>query len=216
MTKLQPAETTAALRHRYATKKFDPARPLDDAAWDALREALVLAPSSFGLQPWRFVIVENRETRSRLREVSWNQPQITDAAKLVVVCNRDDLADADIDAWLSCLADSQGKSPADLAAYRGMIAGFCSTMSTEQRAEWNARQCYIALGQLMATAAMLGVDTCPLEGIDRAAYDEILGLGGSGYSTAVGCAIGYRAADDAYAALPKARFSRDAVVVVHD
>jgi nitroreductase len=87
-----------------------------------------------------------------------------------------------------------------------MIAGFAETMSREARHAWNTRQVYIALGQLMTAAAVLGIDTCPMEGISAAAYDRILGLENSGYATAVACALGYRSADDKYAAAPKARF----------
>lgn len=213
MTPLQPAAAIAALRHRYATKQFDPARALDPATWNALCDALVLAPSSFGLQPWRFLVVENTEIRAQLREVSWNQPQLTDAAKLIVLTTRTDLTDADIDAWLECLGAAQGKTTGELAAYRGMIAGFTAAMTPDARRAWNTRQCYLALGQLMTTAAMLGVDTCPLEGIDATAYDRILGLQGGGYATVVACAIGHRAADDRYATVPKARFPRDQVIV---
>jgi nitroreductase len=203
---LQPQDLVSALRFRYATKKFDPARKLDSASWDALCQSLVLAPSSFGLQPWRFLVVSNPAIRASLREVSWNQPQITEADRLVVITARTDLTAADIDAWMSCLAESQGKAPEDLAPYRGMIDGFVGALDTAARENWNIRQCYIALGQLMTSAAVMGIDTCPLEGIDKAAYNRILGLENSGYATAMACAIGYRAADDAYATAPKARF----------
>jgi nitroreductase len=209
---LQPQDLISALQFRYATKKFDPASKIDAATWEALCRSLVLAPSSFGLQPWRFLVVTNPGIRASLREVSWNQPQITDADRLVVIATRIDMTAADIDAWMACLAQSQGKQPEELAAYRGMIDGFVDALDAETRKNWNARQCYIALGQLMTSAAVMGVDTCPLEGIDKAAYDRILGLEGSGYATAVACAIGHRAADDAYATAPKARFAASEVI----
>jgi nitroreductase len=210
--KLSPQDLQASLRARYATKQFDPTRKLDPAAWEALKESLVLAPSSFGLQPWRFLIVNNAETRSQLREVSWNQPQITDADRLVVITTRTDLTTEDIDRWMHCLAAAHGKSHEDLAPYRGMIEGFSSAMDTAAKQDWNTRQCYIALGQLMTSAAVIGIDTCPLEGIDKAAYNRILALEGTGYTTAVACAIGYRSEEDAYAAAPKARFAQGDVI----
>ncbi|MFU8892928.1 MAG: NAD(P)H-dependent oxidoreductase [Luteolibacter sp.] len=209
---LQSQDLISALQFRYATKKFDSARKIDAATWEALCRSLVLAPSSFGLQPWRFLVVTNPGIRASLREVSWNQPQITDADRLVVIATRTDMTAADIDAWMACLAQSQGKQPEELAAYREMIDGFVDALDAETRKNWNARQCYIALGQLMTSAAVMGVDTCPLEGIDKAAYDGILGLEGSGYATAVACAIGHRAADDAYATAPKARFAASEVI----
>jgi nitroreductase len=78
---------------------------------------------------------------------------------------------------------------------------------------WQSRQVYIALGQFMAAAAVIGIDTCPMEGIEPAKYDEILGLAGTGYATVVGCAAGYRATDDKYATTPKVRFRTEDVVV---
>jgi len=209
---IQPQDLISALSFRYATKQFDPTRKIDPASWDALLQSLVLAPSSFGLQPWRFLVINNPEIRASLREVSWNQPQITEADRLVVITTRTDMTPGDIDAWMHCLAETQGKSPEALAAYRVMIDGFVGSLDTEARKNWNTRQCYIALGQLMTSAAMIGVDTCPLEGIDTAAYDQILDLENSGYATAVACAIGYRSPGDAYATTPKARFHANAVI----
>ena len=209
---MPPDALRSALQFRYATKRFDPTRKLDAAEWDVLIDSLVFSPSSFGLQPWRFFTVGNPEIRARLREVSWDQPQLTDADRLVVIASRTDMTDADIDAWIGCLAQSQGKSPNELAAYRGMIDGFVGPLNAAAKQDWNMRQCYIALGQLMASAAVMGIDTCPLEGIDKAAYDRILGLENSGYTTAVACAVGHRSADDKYAAAPKARFARSQVV----
>lgn len=210
--KLQPQDLLSALNFRYATKQFDPTLKLDSATWDALLQSLVLAPSSFGLQPWRFLVINNPEIRAKLRDASWNQPQLTDADHLIVITTRTDLTASDLDAWMSCLSEAQGKSQEDLAAYRGMIEGFSSALDASAKQDWNTRQCYIALGQLMTSAAVMGVDTCPLEGIDKAAYDQILGLENSGYATAVACAVGYRAATDKYASAPKARFPKEAVI----
>ena len=211
---LQPDTLRSALQSRYATKLFDPDRKLDDAAWSALVDSLVLAPSSFGLQPWRFYVVKDPATRASLRGASWNQSQLTEADRLVVIASRTDMTAADIDAWMDCLAQCQGKSAGELTAYRGMIDGFVAALDGPAKHDWNTRQCYIALGQLMTSAAVMGIDTCPLEGIDKAAYDRILGLEKSGYATAVACAVGYRSADDKYATAPKARFARDHVVHV--
>jgi len=209
---IQPQDLVSALSFRYATKQFDPARKIDPASWDALLQSLVLAPSSFGLQPWRFLVINNPKIRANLREASWNQPQITDADRLIVITTRTDMTPGDIDAWMACLAETQGKNPESLAAYRGMIDGFVGSLDIKARKNWNTHQCYIALGQLMTSAAMIGIDTCPLEGIDKAAYDRILGLEDSDYATAVACAIGYRSSGDAYATAPKARFSASEVI----
>jgi nitroreductase len=202
----------AALRWRYATKQFDAARKVPAETWNALEEAMVLTPSSFGLQPWKFIVVGNPALRAKLLPDSWNQPQVTDASHFVVLTARTDLTMADIDAWISRMADAQGKTMEDVAPLKGMIAGFAERMSEEERHEWNIRQVYIALGQLMASAAVLGIDACPMEGISAAAYDRILGLEGSGYATVVACALGYRSDADKYAVTPKARFDRSKVI----
>lgn len=212
MNQLTPDQLLAALRWRYATKKFDASRKIPADVWDALEESLVLTPSSFGLQPWKFLVVRDPAVRARLQSESWNQPQVTEASHFIVLAARTDLTKADIDAWITRMAETQDKNADDLAPLQGMIAGFAETMSREARQAWNTRQVYIALGQLMTSAAVLGIDTCPMEGISAAAYDRILGLEESGYATAVACALGYRAADDKYAATPKARFERSSVI----
>lgn len=209
---LPPDQLVAALRWRYATKQFDATRKIPEATWDAIEDSLVLTPSSFGLQPWRFLVIENPAVRAKLLEESWNQPQVTDASHFVVLTARTDLAAADIDAWVSRLAEVQKKDPEAVAPLKGMIIGFAERMSHEDRQAWNFRQSYIALGQLMTTAAVLGIDACPMEGISTSAYDRILGLEGSGYATAVACALGYRSENDKYAATPKARFERERVI----
>jgi nitroreductase len=212
MKHLTTEDLLATLRWRYATKQFDAARRIPADVWDALEESLVLTPSSFGLQPWEFLVIRDPATRAKLQSESWNQPQVTEASHFVVLTARTDVTPADIDAWVTRMAEVQGKSPAEFAPLKGMIAGFAETMSHEARHAWNVRQVYIALGQLMTAAATLGIDTCPMEGISTAAYDRILGLESSGYATAVACALGYRAEGDKYAAAPKARFERHSVV----
>jgi nitroreductase len=202
----------ASLRWRYATKKFDPTRKIPAATWDALEESLVLTPSSFGLQPWKFLVIQDPGVRANLSSESWQQPQVTQASHYVVLTARTDLNAADIDAWMGRMAEVQGSGSEVLAPLKGMIEGFAQAMSHEARHAWNVRQAYIALGQLMTAAAVMGIDACPMEGISAAGYDQLLGLEGSGYATVVGCALGYRAADDKYASIPKARFDRSKVI----
>ena len=202
----------SALRWRYATKKFDPTRKIPEETWEAIEDSLVLTPSSFGLQPWKFMMIEDSAVRAELTGASWNQPQVNDASHYVVLTVRTDLVASDIDAWLERMTEVQGTSLESVAPLKGMIEGFASAMSPEARQAWNIRQSYIALGQLMASAALLGIDACPMEGISAPGYDQILGLEGSGYATVVACALGYRAADDKYAAAPKARFTKSRVI----
>lgn len=202
-----------ALNWRYATKQFDPARRIDDATWAALEETLVLAPSSYGLQPWKFIVVEDPAVKARLVPASYGQTQASDASHFVVFAARRGLDEAHLDRFIGRTAEVRGITPEDLAGFRKVIAG-----SLEGAREagfldaWQEHQVYIALGQFMAAAALIGVDTCPMEGIDKAQFDEILGLKGTDYATAVACAAGFRSADDKYASVPKVRFPASEVI----
>jgi nitroreductase len=209
---LSPDQLLAALRWRYATKSFDSTKKIPATTWEAIEESLVLTPSSFGLQPWKFLVIQDPGVRGNLLGESWRQLQVTEASHYVVLTARTDLDASDIDAWMERMGEVQASPVETLASYRGVIAGFAQAMSHEARHAWNVRQAYIALGQLMASAAVLGVDACPMEGISAAGYDQVLGLAGSGYATVVACALGYRAADDKYAAIPKARFERTRII----
>ncbi|WP_221029128.1 NAD(P)H-dependent oxidoreductase [Actomonas aquatica] len=196
-----------ALKWRYATKQFDPAKKIDDATWAALEETLVLAPSSYGLQPWKFIVVEDPAIKAQLVPASYGQTQAADASHFVVFTVRRGLDDAHLDHFIERTAEIRGITPDDLAGFRKVIAG--SLAGARQAGfldAWQEHQIYIALGQLMTAAALLGIDTCPMEGIDKAKFDEILGLTGTDYATGVACAVGYRSADDKYAAVPKVRF----------
>jgi nitroreductase len=201
-----------ALHWRYATKKFD-TRKIPDATWEMLRQSLSLTPSSYGLQPWKFVVVENPALRAKLQPHSWNQTQIVDASHLVVFTHRTEITEADVNRFAQLICSVRGAPAEKIEPYRQMmLGGVVKGKDAAGQKEWAARQLYIALGQLMAVAAVLEIDTCALEGIDPAKYDEILGFKGTGYETVVACAVGYRAADDAYAQAQKVRFPTDQVV----
>jgi nitroreductase len=206
-------ELLAQLRWRYATKRFDATRTIPADTWSALEQALLLAPSSFGLQPWKFLVVATPALRQQLRAASWGQSQVTDASHYVVFTGLRTTTEADVDRFLQCQSQVRGTPLDSMAGYRKVLVDFLAKgWASKDLAAWNARQGYIALGQFMTAAAMIGVDTCPMEGIDMAAYDRILGLDGSRYTTLCACAVGYRAADDKYATAPKVRFPLGEVI----
>lgn len=201
------------LQWRYAVKRFDATRKIPADDWRALEQALVLTPSSFGLQPWKFVVVTDQPTKQRLVPASWNQTQLADASHAVVFAIRRDLGTADIDRFVARTAEVRGVNPESLAGYRKMMIGSLTTPRAGfDINHWATNQVYIALGNFMTAAAMLGIDTCPMEGIEPAKYDEILGLPKDGYATAVVATAGYRSADDKYAALAKVRFAAEDVI----
>ena len=197
----------ASLRWRYATKQFDSTRKIPQAHWDALEEALVLSPSSFGLQPWKFLVITDQATKESLVPVSWGQRQVADCSHLVVFTYKMEITLENIDAFLQRIVQVRGVTLESLAAYRQLMVDKILDGPLRDRVQdWNMRQAYIALGNFMTSAALLGIDTCPIEGLEPAKYDEILGLSARGLATAAACPAGYRAADDKYATLPKVRF----------
>jgi nitroreductase len=201
------------LTWRYATKKFDPAKKVSTADWAVLEQALILTASSYGLQPWKFIVVTDPALKAKLRPASWNQSQVEDCSHLVVFTAKQEVSEADVDRFIARIAEVRGASVDSLAGYKGFMVG---DLVNGARAaiikEWAARQAYIAMGNLLTSAAVLGIDTCPFEGIEPAKYDEILGLAGTGYATVAACPVGYRAADDKYASAPKVRFQAKDVV----
>ena len=211
MAAATPDAVVAQLRWRYATKKFDPTKVIPLDTWAALEQALVLTPSSYGLQPWRFFVVTDPTVKAQLPAHSWGQRQPQDCSHMVVFAIKADLGEADIDRYLERVAEVRGQSRESLAGFKRLMTGSLTDPAFDVNT-WAANQVYIAIGQFMACAAILGVDTCPMEGINPAKYDDVLGIGAQGYRTVVGCAAGYRATDDRYAQSPKVRFKTEDVV----
>jgi nitroreductase len=196
-----------ALNWRYATKTFDATKKIPEATWKTLEETLVLSPSSFGLQPYRFLVIKDPAIRTQLQPHSWNQTQVVDASHYVVLAGRTAMTEAEIDLYLDRVVDVRGIPRESLDGYRGMMYGSLLSPGAEARIpHWAALQAYIALGNLMTSAALLGVDTCAIEGFVPAEYDAILGLKEQGYAPVVCCALGYRSAEDKYASATKVRF----------
>ena len=210
MHTISPDALLAQLNWRYAVKKFDATKKIPAAQWQAIEQAMVLAPSSYGLQPWKFITISNPALRAELQKVSWNQSQIVDASHLVVFAAKKEVTKADVEKYVErILAVRGGGMTPAISGYRDMMLGSMAnpaavpggSMTTYTRA-----QTYIALGFALSAAAMMGIDACPMEGIDAAAYDKALGLSEMGYHAAVVGAFGYRASDDWLANMKKVRF----------
>jgi nitroreductase len=215
MTPVSPTTLTEALHWRYATKKFDSAATIPAETWKALEESLVLAPSSYGLQPWRFIVVTDKATLERLSTASWGQKQPVQCSHYVVFAGRRGYGLKDLEHFMDRTVEVRGVPRETLKGYTDIIAATLERTAKAGTLDgWMAKQSYIALGQFMTSAALLGIDTCPMEGIEAAKYDEILGLAALGYGTLCACAAGYRAADDKYAKVPKVRF-KDSEVILH-
>jgi nitroreductase len=214
MSTITSEQLLQQLQWRYATKQFDPARKISVPDWAALEDALVLSPSSFGLQPWKFVVVTNPALREKLVPVSWGQRQVAEASHLVVFALKKNFSEADVTAYIERISAVRGIPAAALGQYNEMMVGsLFKGRDAAARKAWAIDQIYIALGNFLTSAAVLGIDTCPMEGIDPVKYDEILGLDALGLASVVVGVAGYRAATDKYAALKKVRFEHKDVIV---
>lgn len=213
MNKVSNADLIQALQWRYAVKKFDSTRKIPPAEWKTLEECLVLTPSSYGLQPWKFLVIESPEIKQKLTPLSWNQTQVADCSHFVVFASKTSLQETYIANFINETATQRGIEPSKLDGYKKMMMGdLLQGPRSKIIHEWATRQIYIALGNLMTCAALMGIDTCPMEGIDPAKYDEVLNLKGTDYLTAVACAVGYRSAEDRYSQAKKIRFTHDQLI----
>jgi nitroreductase len=202
------------LNWRYATKQFDPARKISAQDWAALEEALVLTPSSIGLQPWTFLVIDDPAVRAKLLLASYGQPQVVDASHLVVFATKAAYNEADVDAHIRQAAKVRGVGVEALEGLRTMaMRSVVQGMTEPERKAWAVNQTYIALGNFVTSAALLGIDAAPMEGFEKCRYDDILGLKARGLTTSVIAAVGYRATGDKYATAPKVRFPREEIVL---
>lgn len=200
------------LSWRYATDKFDPDKKISEDDLNVLLEVLRLAPSSYGLQPLKVLLIENESIRTKLREKSWNQPQITDSSHLIVLCSHIDIYDVDIDDMIKNTAITRDLEVASLDRYSDFLKRTIGKIKLEEKKEWNMKQAYIALGHLLHACAQLRIDSTPMEGFDADAYDEILDLKNRNLHAAVVCAIGYRSNDDKSQFLTKVRKTKEEII----
>ena len=191
------------LNWRYATKVFDKSKKLSEDDLNILLESLRLTPSSFGLQPWKFVLVKNIDLREKIKDASYGQTQMTDASDLIVLCAKETLTEDDV---VKITGNNEG--------YKNMIMGSIKNKSNDEILNWNAKQVYLALGFLLETAAIMNIDACPMEGFDNKKVDEILGLNEKGLKSVVICPVGYRSEDDKYANNSKFRFPQSELVTI--
>jgi len=190
---------------RYATKKFDTSKKVSNEELAQIMEAVRLSASSYGLQAYKVLVVEDPEVRKKLRAVSWDQPQITDSSYLFVFCNYNSVDENVIDDFIGLNARVKGIEPENLKSYSDFLKGSLLHRPESELKTWTAKQTYIALANLLAASAELKIDACPMEGFDAEKYNEILGLKEKGLSVAVIAAVGYRSASDEYQFAEKVR-----------
>lgn len=205
--------TLEKLYKRYATKKFS-SQKISEEKLNVILEALTLTPSSMGLQPWKFILVENPELRAKLHKHSNNQNQVIDASHLIILCRLAEIDHEHVEKYAQSIAEKRNMERSQLDGYVRSSSNLLQKMTSEEKGTWMDKQLYIALGNLLTVCAFENVDACPMEGFVASEYDRELGLASLGLKTVLACPIGYRDESDKYASLPKVRFSKEDLVIV--
>ncbi|MBU2018026.1 MAG: NAD(P)H-dependent oxidoreductase [Bacteroidetes bacterium] len=197
-----------AMEWRYATKSYDTSKTIEDEKLDILLESVRLAPSSYGLQPYKIFVIKNSELRNHLKPAAYNQSQITEASALIVFAAKTNISSEYVSDYISNIATTRGVEKSEVQGFGDYINSTISDFSDDQFTAWNSKQAYIALGVLLQTAAELRVDATPMEGFSAEKFDEILSLKEQGLTTAVIAAIGYRSNEDTMQFADKVRLSK--------
>lgn len=208
MSKIDNEIIHQQLNWRYACKKFDPTKKIREADWNILSESLRLSASSYGLQPWKFIVVQNTELRQKLFEASFKQSPVLDCSHFVVLCSLKELNESDIINHANDIATTRNLDPELLKGYiRVAVNDLIKGPRFKTIDHWAQRQVYIALGTILTTAAMMEIDALPMEGLVASEYDKILNLENTNYCSLVAVACGYRHPDDKYQYNKKVRKS---------
>lgn len=184
------------LKWRYAAKKYDTTKKISDEDLETLQEAIQLTATSYGLQLFNVINVEDAETRKALQPASWGQSQIVDASHLFVFAIPTEVTGEMIEGFAKLMADTRGIPVEALDGMVDFMKGKIGAFTKEQQQVWLSKQTYIALGNVMAMAAELKIDGTPMEGFEPNIYDEILDLKNQGLTSTVVMALGYRSEED--------------------
>ncbi|MCD8431227.1 NAD(P)H-dependent oxidoreductase [Tenacibaculum finnmarkense] len=205
--------TIENLKWRYAVKKFDENKTLSNTQITTLKEAFNLTATSFGLQPLKMVVIQNKEIQQKLVAHSWNQPQIAQASHVLVLCIPKKYEVSEVEAYFSLVKKVRNTPDEILAPFKKMLTDTISSKTQEELTIWNKNQAYIALGNLMTVAANQQIDSCPMEGFIPKKYDEILGLDKHNLTSVLVLPVGFRAEDDYMKDLKKVRKNTAEVII---
>jgi nitroreductase len=198
---------------RYATKKFDATKKVSAEDLETLKEAIRLSSSSYGLQLYKVLIIENPEIKAQLLPNSWGQTQIVDASHVFVFANQTHIGNTEIDAYLQNTAQTRNLPIDALSGYGDFMKGAINPMSEEAKGVWTAKQAYLALANLLNAAAELKIDVTPMEGFNSQKYNEILGLDKLNLNAVVVAAVGYRHEEDATQHYKKVRKTKEELFI---
>ncbi|PIZ76230.1 NAD(P)H-dependent oxidoreductase [Candidatus Peregrinibacteria bacterium CG_4_10_14_0_2_um_filter_38_24] len=194
---------------RFACKHFDAAKKIEDGVLHELLDLTRLSPSSYGVQPWKFIVVKNEGLKNALLPACYNQPQITEASCVVVMCSEMDLAGENglLKKYVAKSKEDLGYSDEESANFENMLSNSLLSKSSEELKCWAQKQIYLAGMSLMIAAAEKGIDSCPMEGFESAKVSEVLGLSQNVLPTLI-VPLGYRNMEQP----KKTRFDFDVVV----
>jgi nitroreductase len=195
-----------AMNFRHACKLFTEKKiPAEELAF--ILEAGRLSPSSFGVEQWKFVVVQNQALKVEIEKVSWNQKQISTCSDLLIILARKDVRSSD--AYTIKQLKRWGLAENDFKGFLGIYHGWVDGRDDHTIEMWSEKQCYIAAGNMMTAAASIGIDSCPIEGFEYQKVDALLGIDTSVYQSALVIPFGYRASEQR----GKHRLSFDEVVI---
>jgi nitroreductase len=197
------------LNWRYAVKQYDPTRKLSNEQFATIKESLRLTPTSYGLQPLKFLVIETPELREQIRTIAYSQNQVVDASHLLILCTRKEINEAEIDLHVERVASIRNTPEERKLNFSSFLKKSILAIPTEFHEPWNEKQAYIALGQLLHTCASLRVDATPMEGFNSKQLDKLLNLEEQGLKSVLLCPIGYRSSEDSYQNLKKVRKSEE-------
>lgn len=202
-----------ALRWRYATKKFDPSKILPEEKIDILKESFNLTATSYGLQPLKMVIVQDKEVQLKLQKASFNQKQLGTASHVLVLCIEKEIGKRFIENYFRYVSDIRNTPDTILHPFRESLIGDFEKKPIDEIHTWATHQAYLVMGALLTVCATEGVDSCPMEGFEAEKYDEILELSQYNLCSVLALPVGYRAEDDFFAQLKKVRRPLDETVI---
>lgn len=214
MARVENDTLLSQLHWRYATKKFDPTKKVREADWKILAETLRLSVSSYGLQPWKFIVVQDPEVRKQLLPLAWGQLPVVDASHFIVLTYKEKMDEDHINKYVEHMAKTRGIEPSTLVRMKNtMMNDLIKGPRAAVIDQWAQRQTYIAMGSFLTTASLMEIDALPMEGLDPIGFDKVLGLEGTGFKTVTAIACGYRAPDDKHQTAKKVRFHAEDVII---
>jgi nitroreductase len=205
--------TIESLKWRYAVKKFDANKFLTKEQINTLKEAFNLTATSYGLQPLKLVVVENKTIQKELVAHSWNQPQVVDASHLLVICIPKKYTSEEVTKYFNLVQDIRNTPDAINNPFKDFLTAEIEKKTQEELFLWNKNQAYIALGNLLTVCALEKIDSCPMEGFISERYNEVLKLEAHNLTATLVLPVGFRANDDYMKDLKKVRKNIDDVII---